>query len=275
MDLLVEVRGVNHRYLEASVRLPHAYSYLEDRIKKQIAQCVARGKVEMSVSIQLHGMGETTVDVNTDLAAAYIQALRQANTQLSLQDDVTLSTLLRFSDVFSVRKMQLDEEVVWTAVAPVVAQALEQFVNMRALEGERMRADVLSRLNALEQMCVQVEAAAPETAKRYYDRLYAKLSELLADREVDASRLVTEAAVLAERIAVDEETVRLHSHISQFRTLLDTEEPVGRKLDFLVQEMNREVNTTGSKAQDLSITRLVVDMKSEIEKIREQIQNIE
>ncbi|MGN0592422.1 MAG: YicC/YloC family endoribonuclease [Ruminococcus sp.] len=275
MDILVEVRSVNHRYLEMSVRLPHAYSYLEDRLKKLVQQRVSRGKVEMSLSIQLHGTDGMAVDANADLAAAYIQALRSANEQLALEDDVTLSTLLRFSDIFTVRKVQLEEEAVWRAVEPVASAAVEQFVKMRETEGIQLHEDVLSRLSTLESMELQVEALAPETAKRYYERLYAKVSELLADREIEESRLVTETAVFADRIAVDEETVRLHSHISQFRSLLDAEEPVGRKLDFLIQEMNREVNTIGSKAQDLSITRLVVDMKSEIEKIREQIQNIE
>ncbi len=275
MDILLEIRSVNHRYLEMSVRLPHAYSYLEERLKKLVQQRVSRGKVEMSLSIQLHGTDGIAVDVNTDLAATYVQALRSANEQLALEDDITLTTLLRFSDIFTVRKVQLEEEAVWAAVEPVAAEAVEKFVKMREIEGQRLHDDIMSRLSALEDMVSQVEAAAPETAKRYYDRLYAKISELLADREIEESRLVTEAAVFAERIAVDEETVRLRSHIAQFRTLLDADEPVGRKLDFLVQEMNREVNTTGSKAQDLAITRLVVDMKSEIEKIREQIQNIE
>ena len=275
MDIQVELRSVNHRYLETSVRLPHAYSYLEDKLKKLVQQRAARGKVEMSLSIQLHGTDGIAVDINTDLAQTYVQALRGANEQLGLEDDMTLTSVLRFSDIFSVRKVQLEEEAVWAAVEPVALEAVEKFAAMREIEGAKLREDIMARLALLEEMVTQVEAAAPETAKRYYERLYAKLAELLGDREIEESRLVTEAAVFAERIAVDEETVRLRSHISQFRVLLETDEPVGRKLDFLVQEMNREVNTTGSKAQDLAITRLVVDMKSEIEKIREQIQNIE
>lgn len=275
MDILLEIRSVNHRYLEMSVRLPHAYSYLEDRLKKLVQQRASRGKVEMSLSIQLHGTDGIAVDLNADLATAYVQALRGANEQLGLEDDVTLTTILRFSDIFTVRKVQLEEEAVWAAVEPIALEAVEKFVKMRETEGEKLHDDVACRLTLLEQMVTQVEALAPDTAKRHYDRLYAKISELLADREIEESRLVTEAAVFAERIAVDEETVRLRSHIGQFRALLEADEPVGRKLDFLVQEMNREVNTIGSKAQDLAITRLVVDMKSEIEKIREQIQNIE
>lgn len=275
MDILVEMRSVNHRYLEMSVRLPHAYSYLEDKLKKQVQQRASRGKVDISLSIQLHGTDGIEVDVNADLAESYITAMRGANEKLQLEDDVTLTTLLRFSDVFSVRKVQLEEEAVWAAVAPAVNEAADKFLAMRITEGEKLRADLISRLASLENMLCKVEENAPETAKRYYDKLYAKVAELLADRDIDESRIVTEAAIFADRVAVDEETVRLRSHIEQFRTLLESEEPVGRKLDFLVQEMNREVNTTGSKAQDISITRLVVDMKSEIEKIREQIQNIE
>ena len=275
MDILLELRSVNHRYLEMSVRLPHAYSYLEDRLKKLVQQRVSRGKVEMSLSIQLHGTDGIAVDVNSDLAESYVQALRGANEQLGLEDDVTLTTILRFSDIFTVCKVQLEEEAVWAAVEPIAREAVDKFVKMRETEGEKLHDDVGSRLTLLEQMVTQVETLAPDTVNRYYERLYAKVSELLADREIEESRLVTETAVFAERIAVDEETVRLRSHIEQFRALLEADEPVGRKLDFLVQEMNREVNTIGSKAQDLAITRLVVDMKSEIEKIREQIQNIE
>ncbi len=275
MDILVEIRSVNHRYLEMSVRTPHAYSYLEDRLKKQVQQRASRGKVDISMSIQLHGTDGLAVDVNEDLAESYVNAMRNANEKLQLEDDVTLSTILRFSDVFTVRKVQLDEEAVWAAVAPAVEEAADKFLAMRITEGGKLKDDLIIRLASLENMLCRVEENAPETSKRYYDKLYAKVAELLADHDIDESRIVTEAAVFADRVAVDEETVRLRSHIEQFRNLLESDEPVGRKLDFLIQEMNREVNTTGSKAQDIAITRLVVDMKSEIEKIREQIQNIE
>lgn len=275
MDILVEMRSVNHRYQEISVRLPHAYSYLEDRLKKQVQQRASRGKIDISISIQLHGTDGLAVEVNDDMAASYINALRSANEQLGLQDDITLTTVMRFSDVFTVRKVQLEEEAVWAAVEPAVIEAAEKFRAMREVEGAKLKDDLTARLISLESMLCKVEEYAPETAKRYFDKLYTKLSELLADKEIDESRIVTEAAVFTDRIAVDEETVRLRSHIEQFRTLLEVEEPIGRKLDFLIQEMNREVNTIGSKAQDLSVTRLVVDMKSEIEKIREQVQNIE
>lgn len=275
MDVLVEIRSVNHRFLETSVRVPHAYSYLEDKLKKQIQQRASRGKVDVSVTLQHHGSNGLEVEVNGELAAAYVNAMRKANEQLALEDDLKLTSIMRFSDIFSLRKVQLDEEEMWSAVLPAVTDAADKFLDMRIVEGEKLRNDLIQRLDTLESMLKQVEEYAPETAKRYYEKLYAKISEILADREADDSRIMTEAAIFADRIAIDEETVRLGSHIEQFRSLLDSEEPVGRKLDFLVQEMNREVNTMGSKAQDLAVTRLVVDMKSEIEKMREQIQNIE
>lgn len=275
MDILAEVRSVNHRYLEMNVRLPHAYNYLEDKLKKLVQQKVSRGKVDISLNIQLHGTDGLEVDVNNDLAESYVNALRNANEKLALTDDLALTSIMRFPDIFTVRKVQLEEEAVWAAVQPAITEAVEKFAEMREAEGERLLEDLVNRLAVLENMVSQVEALAPETVKRYYDKLYTKLRELLDDREIDESRIVTEAAVFADKVAVDEETVRLRSHIAQFRSLLELGEPVGRKLDFLVQEMNREVNTTGSKAQDITITRLVVDMKSEIEKIREQIQNIE
>lgn len=275
MDVLVEMRSVNHRFLEISVRAPHAYSYLEDRLKKQIQQRALRGKIDISVTIQHHGSDGLEVEVNSELAAAYVNALRKANEQLSLEDDLTLTSVMRFSDIFSLRKVQLDEEKMWETILPAVTDAADKFLEMRITEGNKLYEDLKQRLDTLESMLKKVEEHAPETAKRYYDKLYAKICEILAERETDEARIMTEAAIFADRIAIDEETVRLGSHIEQFRNLLDSKEPVGRKLDFLVQEMNREVNTMGSKAQDLAVTRLVVDMKSEIEKMREQIQNIE
>ena len=219
--------------------------------------------------------GNVSVGLNHALAERYVEALREEQNSLHLQDDLSLSVLLRLPDVFTVQKVPEEEKVVWAAVQPAVQDALERFLAMREKEGQKMQADLVGRLDAIERMVTQVEALSPETVQQYYDRLYRKLQELLADTTIDESRLVTEAGIFAEKIAVDEETVRLRSHLAQFRQLLESGEPIGRKLDFLVQEMNREVNTIGSKAQDLSITKYVVDMKAEIEKIREQIQNIE
>ncbi len=275
MDVIVEIRSVNHRFLETSVRLPHAYSYLEDKLKKCIQQRAARGKIDITLNIQVHGADDVEVLLNDDLAVSYVNALRLANKKLGLDDDITLTSIMRFSDIFSLRKIQLDEDAVWASVLPVVTDAADKFFAMRAVEGEKLYCDLENRLDLLEKMLSKVKEYAPETAERYYNKLYAKLSEILADKDIEESRITTEAAIFADRIAIDEEVVRLESHIEQFRALMSSDEPIGRKLDFLVQEMNREVNTMGSKAQDLAVTRLVVDMKSEIEKMREQIQNIE
>lgn len=286
-DITVEIRAVNHRFYECSVKLPRAYSYLEEKIKDQLQSRIARGKVEVSLTIQNVGGKSLAVQVNHMAVSAYLTALLEENRHLAeeldggisehvfLKQDLSLSTLLRLPDAFQVQQVTEDAEVVWAAVEPLLQDAVEQFLSMRMVEGERLKVDVASHLDALEQMTYCVEKLVPETVQLYYDKLYRKITELLADHTVDESRLVTEAAVVAEKIAVDEELVRLHSHIAQFRTLLESDVPVGRKMDFLVQEMNREVNTTGSKSQSLEITKLVVDMKSEIEKIREQIQNIE
>ena len=287
-DITVEVHSVNHRFLEASVRLPRSFGYLEEKIKEQVQQNVSRGKVEVSLSMQPVSSKTTTVELDHDVVQAYLSAIERENVRLQkqaendtaaesyrIEPDLTLSTLLRIPDAFQVQQVADDPAEIWAQVQPVLAEALTQFVQMRQTEGERLKDDVAFHLTQLEQMTDQVEQLVPQTVQQYYDRLYRKITELLEDRTVEESRLVTEAAVVAEKIAVGEELVRLHSHIAQFRGFLESAEPVGRKMDFLVQEMNREVNTTGSKSQMLEITKLVVDMKSEIEKIREQIQNIE
>ena len=280
-DVLVEIRAVNHRYYEFSARLPRTCLYLEEKLKSFLNGRIGRGKVEVSVTITRPDGKDAQIAVNRSVAEGYVNALRMLNEELGengglwLSDDLTLNSLLRLPDVFTVTKEQEDENAVWAVVSAAAAQALDSFVKMREAEGSRLADDLSGKLDGLEAMLRQVESIVPSIAENYRQRLYAKLTELLADTNIDEQRILTETAIFAEKTAIDEETVRLHSHIAQFRTLLQSEEPIGRKLDFLVQEMNREVNTIGSKAQDLSVTRLVVDMKSEIEKIREQIQNIE
>ena len=274
-DVLVEIRAVNHRYYEFSARLPRTCMYLEEKLKGFLNGKIARGKVEVSVTITRPDGKDAQIAVNRSIAEGYVNALRTLNESLQLQDDLTLTSLLRLPDVFTVTNEQEDEAAVWAIVSEAAAEALDSFVQMRTAEGERLAADLFGKLDGLENMLRQIEAIEPGVAESYRTRLYAKLTELLADTNIDEQRILTETAIFAEKTAIDEETVRLHSHLAEFRTLLASPEPVGRKLDFLVQEMNREVNTIGSKGQDLGITRLVVDMKSEIEKIREQIQNIE
>lgn len=274
-DILVEIRSVNYRYFEFSCRIPRNMGYLEEKLKRLIKENVSRGKIEVLVTINNVDGKDETISVNMGVAQGYIDALRSANDTFKLPDDLTLSQLARFPDVFTVIKTIDDENEIWDAVKLVAEKSLEKFVAMKTIEGEKMFNDVLSKLDTIESMVGVVEVASPQTIENYRKRLYDKLSEVLESKDIDESRIVTECAILSEKLAVDEETVRLRSHISQFRELLNSNEPVGRKLDFLIQEMNREVNTTGSKAQDITITKTVVDMKSELEKIREQIQNIE
>ena len=275
-EVVAEIRSVNHRYYEFSARIPRTYGYLEEKLKSFLSKAITRGKVEVSVSIMPSGSStDTVVEINNELAKAYISALTKANDELGLKNDLTLTTLFRMSDVFTVKKQELSEAEVWEMVKPAVSAALEKFLKMREDEGEKLKADISSRLDFIDKTTCGIEERSPQTVSAYREKLFLKLSEILNDKSLDESRILTEAAIFADKTAVDEETVRLHSHVSQCRQLLESDEPVGKKLDFLVQEMNREVNTTGSKCQDIEITKKVLELKSEIEKIREQIQNIE
>ena len=274
-EITVEIRSVNHRYLEYSARIPRMYGYLEEKLKTFLQSSVSRGKVEVTVSIQNLTGGDTVVQINQALAKGYLDAMRSQAENLGLKDDLTLSTLTRFGDVFTLQKLEEDQQVIWNGVEQVAKQALEQFLEMRRREGERLKQDITQKLAVLAEHVAAVEEQSPKTVAAYRERLLQKMEELLSDRCVDQQRILLEAGLYAEKIAVDEETVRLKSHLEQFTQMMEQSGPVGRKLDFLVQEINRETNTIGSKAQDLAVTRRVVEMKSEIEKIREQIQNIE
>ena len=274
-SITVEIRSVNHRYFEFSCRTPRGCAFLEDRLKRTLQQAISRGKVEVSLTLQTVESRGGAVAVDHALAGQYLTALRALAAEYNLTDDLTLSTVARLPDLFTVCRGEEDEEELAADVLSVLQEALDRFVAMREAEGERLRADVLSRLFTMEEHLAFVEERSPQTVAEYRARLTAKLNELLGGAVADEARILTEAAIVADRLAVDEETVRLHSHIAQLRGILDCAEPVGRKLDFLVQEMNRETNTIGSKCSDAAIAGHVVEMKSEIEKIREQIQNIE
>lgn len=274
-DILVEIRSVNHRYYEFSARVPRAYGCLEEKLKTFINGKISRGKVEVSVSVVNVEGKDALIEVNSSIAAGYVNALRTANKELGLTDDLTLSQLIRLPDIFNVRKTADDEEVIWNDVRTVAEKAVERFVLMREAEGAKMREDILERLSVISSLVAQVETLSPLSAEKYRSKLYARLCEVLADKNIDEQRLITEAALFADKTAVAEETVRLKSHINQLTDMLELDEPIGRKLDFLIQEFNREANTIGSKAQDIAVTKIVVELKSEIEKIREQIQNIE
>lgn len=274
-EVLVEIRSVNHRFYEFSARTPRAYGYLDEKFKTLLGGKINRGKVEVSVYIYNKEGVNANITVNREIAHGYIDALRDAAGEFGLEDDLALSNIMRLPDLFTVVKTQENEEQVWEQVKTAAGAALERFIAMRDAEGVKMHEDISSRLDMIEASVKTIEERSPLVTEAYREKLYNKICEIVEDRNIDDARVLTEAAIFSEKTAVDEETVRLKSHITQFRELIESGEPVGRKLDFLVQEMNREINTTGSKCNDLDITKIVVDMKSEIEKIREQIQNIE
>lgn len=274
-DITVELRSVNSRFLEYSSRIPRAFSFLEDPLKKLVSARVSRGKVELSLTVQSVEAADTVVSVNWTLAKGYHGALVELSERLELKNDMTAGMIARFPDVLSQTAAPLDEEALWENVRTVAEQAVDAFLSMRAVEGEKMREDLLNRLTTVETLVTGIEQNSAGRVQAYTDKLYARLKELLDDRNIDEGRILTEAAIFADKTAIDEETVRLRSHVAQYRQILSGDGPVGRKLDFLTQELNREANTIGSKCQDLEITRLVVELKAEIEKIREQLQNLE
>ena len=275
LDITVEIKSVNHRYFEFSARLPRSYNFLEEKLKSFLAQNISRGKVEISVMIEDNSQNATVVEIDRDYANAYITALKQLSKEFKIKNDIGASSFVGNNDLFKIRRKAADDQTVQNAVLTVAKEALDNFIEMRSIEGERLLNDVKSRTAYILKKVEFIEERSPETVKLYKERIEQKIKELLNDTAPDEQRILTEVAIFADKVAVAEETVRLRSHINQFRELLETDEPLGRKLDFLVQEINREINTMGSKAQDVEITKCVVDMMSEVEKIREQIQNIE
>ena len=274
-DITVEVKSVNNRYLDCGVKLPRGYAYLEESIKALVQKSISRGKVDVFVTINAAGADNVTVSVNTPVAEGYLAAMRQLVEQYGVADDISASVFSRFSDVFLVEKQEQDENEVKSAIGGVVSEALSAFDTMRTREGQALKADLLQKAEGILTLVSKVEERSPITVKSYRERLTAKMQEVLADRQIDEARIIQEAAIYADKVAVDEETVRLRSHVDQLQTMLREGGVIGRKLDFLMQEMNREANTIGSKGNDVEQARNVVNIKSELEKIREQIQNIE
>ena len=277
LQVTVELRAVNNRYLDCAVKLPRAYIFAEDAIKTRVQAAVGRGKVDVFVTLNHSGGDDMVVTVNEDLVVGYLDALRKLH-ELGggrVKKDFRATDLARFPDVLTVEKQAEDLDLVKERLLAVLDLAIEDFNAMRAVEGERLAADILGRADTVERLLGEVEARSPQTVADYRARLEGKMREVLQNTQIDEGRLLTEAAIFADKVAVDEETVRLHSHLGQLRELLSAGGGVGRKLDFLIQEFNRETNTIGSKCSDLEITRRVVDMKAEIEKIREQVQNLE
>lgn len=274
-DITVEVRSVNNRYLDCTVKMPRAYIFAEDRMKARVQQAISRGKVDVFVTIDASAADAAVVAVNEPLACGYYDALTRLKTMFDLPGDVTPEVLAKFPDVLAVTKAEEDVEAIAADICAVLDDALTSYNAMRAVEGEKLAADVAGRVTTIETVVGKVEERSPQTVAAYRQRLEAKMQEVLQSTTIDESRILTEAAIFADKIAVDEETVRLRSHIAQLRAMLASDEPVGRKLDFLIQEVNRECNTIGSKCNDLTIAQDVVNMKAEVEKIREQVQNME
>ena len=274
-EITIELKSVNNRYLDCSVRLPRNFLFAEDTVKQAVSAGVSRGKVDVFVSAQASQDSGTVVSVNEELARGYRDAVAHIAETLGLESGLNAFSLARFPDVLTVERRALDKDKAAAALSEITAKAVEEFNAMREREGERLRRDMLGKLETIEGLVSVVEERSPQTVKEYRERLEARLRDILADRSLDEQRVITEAAIFADRTAVDEETVRLRSHIAQFRTMLEEGSPIGRKMDFLVQEFNRESNTIGSKCSDASLAKVVVDLKSEIEKIREQLQNVE
>lgn len=275
LEITVELKSVNNRYLDTSVRLPRSFLFAEDAVKSAVQAHISRGKVDVFVSIDTSLADDMTVKVNEPLLKGYIEAIRHISEEYSLANDLTALSVSRFPDVLSVEKKDLDAEAISAALCEVTERALCDFDAMRLREGEKLRDDVLSRLKTIDALVSTVERESPKTVAEYRSRLEQKMAEVLGTAGIDESRILAEAALFADHIAVDEETVRLRSHMAQLRTMINGNSPTGRKIDFLIQEFNREANTIGSKCQNSDIAHVVVDLKSEIEKIREQIQNIE
>ena len=273
--ITAEMKAVNHRYFEGYVKLTRGYAFLEEKVLSYLKSKIGRGKVEVYISVETVGDGSTQITVNEEFAQSYISALKKLAKRFKLKNDISVMRVAANNDVLSFERKEIDEDEVQQAVMTVLDGAINNFVAMRRVEGERLCNDIISRCDAILEKVAFIEKCTPETVAAYRERLEQKIKELLENVNIDEQRIVTETAILADKIAVDEETVRLKSHISQMKELLALDEPVGRKLDFIVQEMNREANTTGSKAQNIEITNTVVDIKAEIEKIREQVQNIE
>ncbi|MEF2919563.1 MAG: YicC/YloC family endoribonuclease [Acutalibacteraceae bacterium] len=274
-EISVEIRSVNHRYFELNCRTPREMSFLEEKIKAVVKEKVFRGKVDIFVSVGVDENEEAVVTVNHSLAGGYVKALREVAVKYGLSDDISATSIARYNDIFKINKPQADEEKIWNSVKTVLDDAVDKFVAMRQAEGEKLYEDITGRCKTILSLVGDVEQRSPQTVEEYRTKLLERMNEVLAGATVDEQRILTEAAIFADKVAVAEETVRLRSHFDQFDKILKADGAVGRKIDFILQEMNREANTIGSKVQDAQLAHIVVDIKAELEKIREQVQNIE
>ena len=274
-ELSVEMKSVNNRYLDVTVRMPRSYLFAEEALKAIVQGRVSRGKIDVFVGVDSSGAGDVLIKINEPLAEGYVAVFNELTEKYGVRDELTAALLSRFPDVLQVEKKETDREAVTQALCAALSAALDEFDNMRAREGDKLKSDLLNHVEQIERLTLEIETRSPATVEEYRVKLETKVRELLDSVEIDSARLISETVIFADRVAVDEEIVRLGSHVSQLRELLSGSSPVGRKLDFLIQELNREANTIGSKCNDLEISRYVIDLKSEIEKIREQVQNIE
>ena len=274
-DITVEVRSVNNRYLDCTVKMPRMYAFAEDAVKQHVQKAISRGKVDVFITVDASAADVAKVTVNRELAAQYAAALRELAEVCGTESHVTPETLSRFPEVLTVTKADEDLETVSADLCAVLDKALAAYNEMRAVEGAKLAEDIGNRLVYIENYTSQVEERSPQTVAEYRAKLTARMQEVLQSTTIDQQRILTEAAIYADKVAVDEETVRLRSHVAQLRTMLTSDEPMGRKMDFLIQEVNRESNTIGSKCNDVAIAQVVVDLKAEVEKMREQVQNIE
>ena len=274
-DITVEVRSVNNRYLDCTVKMPRMYAFAEDAVKQCVQKAVSRGKVDVFITVDASAADVAKVTVNRELAAQYAAALNELAEVCGTAPQVTPETLSRYPDVLTVTKADEDLETVSADLCAVLEEALAAYNTMRATEGQKLAEDISGRLDTILSCTARVEARSPETVAEYRAKLTARMEEVLQSTTIDPQRILTEAAIYADKVAVDEETVRLRSHVAQLRTMLESDQPMGRKMDFLIQEVNRESNTIGSKCNDVAIAQVVVDLKAEVEKMREQVQNIE
>ena len=275
LEISLEVKSVNNRYLDCTIKLPRFFGSFEESLKSILQKNISRGKVDIYISIDSSNADDIVVKINHPLAKAYVSALQTIAWENELSGEIRVTDLTRFPDILQAEKREVDTETLCTDISAVLIAALSDFNEMRVREGEKLGRDISARLDEIERLTALAEEASPKSVEEYRKKLEARMCEVLQSANIDEARLLTEAAIFADRVAINEETVRLHSHISQLRELISSDEPVGRKIDFLIQEFNREANTIGSKGNDAQISKIIVDMKAEIEKIREQAQNIE
>ncbi|NLL05146.1 MAG: YicC family protein [Clostridiaceae bacterium] len=275
MECLVEIKTVNHRYSDVYIKIPRQISFLEDKVREVVSKSVSRGKADVFISFDDFSEDSKSILIDESLANAYVNTVRQLKEKYSLQDDISVSLIARFPDVLKVEKVEQDEEKIWKLLSEALDSAINSLISMRQIEGEGLKNSILEKTDFIENIVKEIGIRAPEVVKEYKCKLENRIKEMMEQQVIDENRMATEVTIFADRCSIDEELVRLSSHINQLRETLRTGDSVGRKLDFLIQEMNREINTIGSKANDLSITKFVVEIKSELEKIREQIQNIE